>query len=119
MSVQVVGEVFMFSVVIRAANVLQVDELEVFRLAHRFWNRQCDEPSYIGRAFSKYLQEKVAPPWVNHFARRVLQSYQSKNFDPAAFGVYPCYERLPLIWSLALQTPRYVPLKRACDVFVA
>jgi len=26
---------------------------------------------------------------------------------------------LPLIWSLALQTPRYVPLKRACDVFVA
>jgi len=109
----------MFPLVLRAANLLQVDELEVFRLAHRFWNRHCDEPSYLGKAFTKYLQEKTAPPWVTHFARRVIQAYKHGNFDPASFGVFPSYEKLPLTWSLALQTPRYVKLKKTCEVFAA
>jgi hypothetical protein len=109
----------MVPLVIRASNLLQVDELEVFRLAHRFWNRHCNEPSYICKSFKRYLQEKVVPPWVNHFARRVIQAYIHGNFDPATFGVYPEYDKLPLTWSLALQTPRYVQLNKDCNVFVA
>lgn len=109
----------MLPLVLRAANLLQVDEHEVFRLAYRFWNRRCDEPSFIGKAFKKYLQEKTAPPWVVHFARRVIQAYNHNNFDPAAFGVYPSYEKLPLTLSIALQIPRYVKLKQSCDVLAA
>lgn len=109
----------MMLVVIRAANILHVDEYEIFRLAHRFWHRNCDEPRAIRTVFKKYLESKSAPPWVVHFSRKVMQAYQRGNFDPAAFGVYPPYEKLPLSWSLALQTPRYVPLKQECDVFVA
>jgi hypothetical protein len=56
---------------------------------------------------------------VTHFSRRVVQAYQGKNFDPAVFGVYPAYEKLPLSWSLALQTPRYVKLNKNCNVLVA
>jgi hypothetical protein len=109
----------MLPLVLRAANLLQVDELEIFRLAYRFWNRHCDETSYIGKAFKQYLHEKAAPPWVTHFARRVVQAYNRGNFDPATFGVYPTYEKLPLTWALALQTPRYVQLNKDCNVFVA
>jgi len=109
----------MVPIVIRAANVLHVDEFEVFRLAHRFWNRHCAESSSIRSAFNKYVQNRIVPPWVVHFSRRVMQAYQGDNFDPAMFGVYPAYEKIPLCWSVALQTPRYVKLKQNCDVFVA
>lgn len=109
----------MVPLVLRASNLLHVNELEVFRLAHRFWNRRCDESSYIGKAFQIYLNENISPPWVTHFARRVVQAHKHGNFDPVSFGVYPEYERLPLTWSMALQTPRYVEIKRDCNVFVA
>lgn len=109
----------MVPLVLRAANLLQVDELEVFRLAHRYWNHRCDEPSYIGKAFHKYLHDKISPPWVTHFARRVVQAYNRGNFDPVSFGVYPEFDKLPWTWSLALQTPRYVRLRKNCHVLVA
>ena len=109
----------MAPLVIRAANLLQVDELEVFRLAYRFWHRRSDDADCINAAFDKYLRQKTAPPWVVHFARTVVQTYERGNFDPAMFGIYPEYERIPLTWSLAFQTPRYVSLNTAGDVLVA
>lgn len=109
----------MAPLVIRAANLLNVDELEVFRLAFQFWHRRADDANCINAAFNKYLCKKIAPPWVVHFARTVVQTYNRGNFDPAMFGIYPEYERIPLTWSLAFQTPRYVSLNTAGDVLVA
>lgn len=109
----------MVPLVIRAANVLHVDEFEVFRLAYRFWNRHCTDSGSVHTAFRKYVRNRIVPHWVTHFSRRVVQSYRGKNFDPAVFGVYPTYEKLPLSWSLTLQLPRYVKLKKNCDVLVA
>jgi len=109
----------MVPLVIKASNILNVDEFEIFRLAHRYWNHHCADPSAISRAFAKYVQNRTVPPWVTHFSRRVVQAYHAKNFDPAIFGVYPAYERLPWSWSVALQTPRYVKLNRNCDVLAA
>ena len=105
--------------VIRAANLLSVDELEIFKLAHRFWYRRPDEPYAINVEFNKYLRQKTAPHWVVHFARTVVQAYKRGNFDPAMFGIYPEYEKIPFCWSLAFQTPRYVSLNKAGDVLVA
>lgn len=109
----------MVLLVLRAANLLRVDELELFNLAHRFWHHRTAESSYIKVAFHKYLDKKIAPPWVVHFARSVVQAYDSGDFEPAVFGIYPSYEAIPLTWSLAFQTPLSLPLNEAGGLLVA
>ena len=111
----------MIMLVIRAANLLRVDELELFKLAHQFWHHHTDEPRHIHikMAFSEYLEKKTAPPWVVHFARSVVQAYDGGNFEPVAFGVYPSYEAIPLTWSLAFQTPLSLPLNELSDLLIA
>ena len=109
----------MILLIIRAANVLNVDELQLFGLAHRFWHHQSAEPRQIDVVFKEYLDKKIAPPWVVHFSRSVLQAYNSGNLEPAEFGVYPAYEEIPLVWSLAFQTPLTIPLNESNDLLVA
>ena len=109
----------MVLLVIRAANLLSVDELEVFKLAHRFWHHRTAENCYIKKAFHKYLEKKIVPPWVMHYARSVVQAYEHGNFEPALFGISPSFEAIPLTWSLAFQTPRSLPLNEAGDLLVA
>lgn len=109
----------MVLLVIRAANLLCVDELELFTLAHRFWHHHTAEPRHIKTAFNQYLDKKIAPPWVTHFARSVVHAYNSGNFEPAAFGIYPSYEEIPLSWSLAFQTPLSLPLNESSGLLIA
>jgi hypothetical protein len=109
----------MVPVVIRAANLLHVDELEIFKLAYQFWYRRADEPRAMNVEFNKYLTNKTAPPWVMHFARMVVQAYNRGDFDPVTFGIYPDYEKIPLCYSLAFQTPRFVPLNKSGEMFIA
>lgn len=105
--------------VIRAANILSVDEFEVFNLAHQYWHHSNAESCYIKNAFTKYLDKKVVPPWVNHYARSVIQAYDCGNFEPALFGIYPSFEQIPLGWSLAFNTPLSMQLNEASDLLVA
>ena len=109
----------MITLVIRASNLLRVDELQLFNLAYRFWYEQKADTRLINKDFSHYLRKKIAPPWVIHFARSVLQAYQAGNFDPIRFGVHPEFEALPLGWSLVFQIPSTLPLKDADEVFIA
>jgi len=109
----------MILLVIRAANLLRVDELELFKLAHRFWQDHTVEARHIYVAFNEYLETKTAPPWVVHFARSVVQAYNGGNFEPVMFGIHPSYEEIPLSWSLAFQTPRSVPLNEINDLLIA
>ena len=105
--------------VIRAANLLRVDELELFNLAHRFWHYRTAEPRQIDLVFNEYLDKKVAPPWVVHYARSVVQAYNRGNFEPVNFGIYPSHEEIPLTWSLAFQIPPSMPLNDANDLLIA
>jgi hypothetical protein len=109
----------MILLVIRAANLLKVDEFELFRLAHKFWHHHIAEPHNIKVAFNEYLEKKVAPPWVMHFSRKVVQAYDCGNLEPAMFGIYPSYERLPFSWSLVFQTPSSIPVHDEDDLFLA
>jgi len=109
----------MVLLVLRAANLLRVDEFEVFQLAHRFWHHHSGESSVIKKAFYKYLDKKIVPPWVMHFARTVVQAYEHGNFEPAVFGIHPAYEQIPLSWSLAFKTPLSVSLNDAGNLLVA
>lgn len=106
----------MIESVLRAANILHVDELEVFRLADRFWNRQSDD---LEVAFDKFLTQKVVPHWVLHFARTVIKAYEKGNFEPAQFGVYPSHEAIQFSWALIFNTPSYFPLSTDGNLLVA
>jgi hypothetical protein len=109
----------MIKLVIRASNLLRVDELQLFNLAYRFWYDRKAEARHINKVFTHYLHKKIAPPWVAHFARSVLQAYQSGDLDPIRFGIYPEFEELPLGWSLVFKTPRTLPLNNTDEVLIA
>ena len=86
--------------IIRASNILRVDEFQLFNLAYQSWYDQQPELNQINDVFSHYVRNKTAPYWVIHFSRSVLQAYQSGNFDPARFGVHSESKGLPMVWSL-------------------
>jgi hypothetical protein len=109
----------MILLVIRAANLLRVDELEVFRLAYRFCFHRAAEPRNVKAAFDEYLDTQLVPSWVVHFARSVVDAYHRGSFEPAMFGVYPPCEVIPLSWSLVFQTPLSVPFNEIDDLLVA
>lgn len=109
----------MIEFVIRASNILKVDELQLFYLAYEFWHAREAEPRHIRKVFSRYMDKKIAPPWVVHFARSVLRDYQCSNFNPAKFGVRPRPEALPLLRSLIFKTSRTLPLHDDNNVFIA
>ncbi len=109
----------MILLVIRAANLLEVNELQLFDLAHRFWHHHSADPRQIYAVFTNYLNTKIAPPWVVHFSRSVLRAYNTGTFEPVDFGIYPTYEKIPLGWSLAFHTPLSMPLNNPEDLLVA
>lgn len=102
--------------VLRAANILHVDELEIFRLADRYWRRESED---LGVAFARYLKWKTVPHWVLHFARTVIQAYNEGNFEPALFGVYPSYESIQFSWALVFNIPRSLPLVTDGNLLIA
>ena len=106
----------MVELVLRAANILHVDELKVFQLADRYWNRESED---LDKEFDKFLNQKVVPHWVQHFARTVIKAYEKGNFEPAQFGVYPSYEAIQFSWALIFNTPSYLPLSTDGNLLIA
>ncbi|MDX1811965.1 MAG: hypothetical protein R3240_08465 [Gammaproteobacteria bacterium] len=102
--------------VLRAANILNVDELEVFHLAARYWSRHTDD---IKVAFKEYLSNKSVPHWVLHFSRNVLKAYERGNFEPALFGVFPSHESIQFTWALVFKTPLSLPLNTDGNLLIA
>ena len=102
--------------VLRAANILHVDELEVFRLADQYWSRQAED---LNAAFEKFLKQQHVPHWVLHFARTVIKAYEQGNFEPAEFGVYPSHEAIQFSWALIFDIPSYVPLSAEGNLLIA
>ena len=109
----------MYSLVMQAANVLNVSEHRLFELAHRHWHQAPANPALIDRALRDFRQRAVLPSWVLHFARSVVRAYRAGNFEPAVFGVYPDYDVIPLPWALAFRSPTSVPVDNRQGIFIA
>lgn len=109
----------MIESVIRASNLLCVDELELFNLAYQYWYAIEAEPREIYKIYTQYMHKKIAPPWAIHYARSVLGAYQSGNFDPTMFGIQPKTEELPLLCSLIFKIPRTYRLNEEDYLLVA
>lgn len=57
-----------------AAARLDIREIDVFRLAYRWWFGREAEARMLERAFAAYMFRQETPAWARHYARQVLQS---------------------------------------------
>lgn len=73
--------------VTETAEVLGVHEVEVFRLAYRWWHKSELSNTDLDKKFSAYLLEESVPPWVRHFCRKILNLDALGQLDPRSFGV--------------------------------
>jgi hypothetical protein len=55
-----------------AAARLDLREIEVFRLAHRWWFGREPEARALELAFAAYMYRQETPAWARHYARQVL-----------------------------------------------
>ena len=58
-----------------AAELLRMNEFELFRAAHRAWFRERVDDSHIERHFAVYMFEGTAPFWVRQFTRTTLDAH--------------------------------------------
>ena len=56
-----------------AAARLDIREIDVFRLAHRWWFGREPEAWALERAFAAYMFRQETPAWARHYARQVLR----------------------------------------------
>jgi hypothetical protein len=78
--------------VLDAAALLDIPEIEAFRLAYlRWYGRPIGDPD-LEAHFVRYMFHGVVPPWVRAFTREVLAAARAGPLDPVRFGVQ---RRLP------------------------
>jgi len=53
---------------------LEIAEIDVFRLAHRWWFGREPEARALESAFAAYMFRGEVPSWTRHYAREVLQA---------------------------------------------
>lgn len=109
----------MYSLVLRAANVLNVCEHRFFELAYHHWHHRVPDADLIARTCRDFRCRAVLPAWARYFARSVVRAYRAGNFEPAMFGVYPAYQSIPLPWALPLRSPSTIPFDSERGVLVA
>lgn len=73
--------------VAEAGRVLQVQEVEIFRLAYRFWYERELRNDVLDEAFADYLLNEKVPSWVRDYCRRVLNLAALGQLRPREFGV--------------------------------
>ena len=64
-----------------AANILQVGEFQLLQLAYQDWYGEDLPEDQADHLFHVYMIEGIVPPWVRHYARRILQEEQSGLLD--------------------------------------
>jgi hypothetical protein len=73
--------------VIVCAQLLQVSEFHFFGIAYAQWyDREIPEQK-LEPIFTRYAFKEVVPPWVRHFARRVLALSEAGTLDPEDFNI--------------------------------
>lgn len=75
--------------VLEASSELQITEFRLFELAYVRWFGEHLSEDKLERFYIGYMFQAVAPFWVRHFCREVLDHARSGELDPAKFGVFP------------------------------
>jgi hypothetical protein len=72
------------SVVIDAANQLQVGEFQLLQLAYREWYGEDLPESQVSKIFTDYMLRSEVPHWARHFARNIVQGCERGAIDENA-----------------------------------
>lgn len=72
---------------VECAEILQVSEPEIFRLAYRYWYERELNESLLDELFGGYLTRQELPGWVRNYCTRVLNLADVGQLDPGDFGV--------------------------------
>ena len=80
--------------VLDAAAILDMREIDLFRLAFRRWFGREVGDSQIERVFAAYMFQNIVPPWTRHFARHVLARAAEGRLNAAELGALK-YTRPP------------------------
>jgi len=77
-------------VVISAANQLQIGEFQLLQLAYREWFDKDLPEALVSKLFTSYMLDNRVPHWARHYARRIIDDYESGEIDDnaAAFHHY-------------------------------
>jgi hypothetical protein len=81
--------------VAKAALLLQIREIDLFRLAWRRWYGADGPEPVIERHFVAYMFRHRVPPWVRHLCRQVIRQALAGRLDRGAFGVAELPRREP------------------------
>jgi len=84
--------------VLDAAEVLRVREIDLFRLAWHRWHGRSSEDAVIERAFAAYMFGQRVPGWVRHYARDVLAKAERGRLQPLPHGVVRRRPEPPVTW---------------------
>lgn len=69
------------------SHFLSVSEVEIFRLAYRYWyDRELSE-TLKDDLMAEYLNEQKLPGWVRTYCSRILDAAATGRFDHREFGV--------------------------------
>ncbi|MDH3597823.1 MAG: hypothetical protein OEM93_23550 [Rhodospirillales bacterium] len=66
---------------------LEVREIDVFRLAHRWWFGREPEEQALERGFAAYMFRQEMPAWLRHFARQALETESLGPEEAARLGL--------------------------------
>jgi hypothetical protein len=69
------------------AEFLSISEVEIFKLAYRYWYERSLSDRLLDDLLGEYLNEQRLPGWVRAYCTRVLQAAATGRFDPRKFGV--------------------------------
>ncbi len=72
---------------VECAEILQVSESDVFKLAYRHWYERELDDALLDELFGGYFTRQELPGWVRSFCTRVLNFADVGQLDPRDFGV--------------------------------
>lgn len=72
------------TMVVRAANVLQVGEFQLLQLSYREWYGKDLPLENVDRLFQAYMLGGEVPPWARHYSRQILRLSDEGRLDDNA-----------------------------------
>jgi len=75
--------------VLQATSRLEIPEFKLFEIAYKEWFGETGDEETIEKYFIPYMFNNIVPPWVRHFASRVIELDNAGKLDPRAFGIVP------------------------------
>ena len=78
------------TLVVKAANILQVGEFQLLQLAYREWHSKDLPEALISKLFSSYMLKDQVPHWARHYARKIIDADAAGGLNDNApvFHVY-------------------------------